>query len=76
MATLDSRKWEITAQREDYRPGPTGAFVAGVVVTFRLPSGTTGSVFIPDSQYSAEIVRAAIAARAAVMEAVNTLTGA
>lgn len=67
--------WEIIAQREDYRPGPSGAFVSGVVVTFRTASGATGSVFVPDTQYTTEAVRQAVAARAAAMEAVAALKG-
>lgn len=66
--------WEITAQREDYRPGPTGAFVTGVVISFRTGQGHTGSVFVPDTLYTVDAARSAIAARAAAMDAVGRLT--
>jgi hypothetical protein len=53
--------------------GPSGAPVRGMKVAFRLADGTTGSVFVPDTQYTAENVRAAILARVAVLEAVKGL---
>ena len=71
----NAQSWQITGQREDYRPGPTGAFVSGVVVTFSIPSGASGSVFVPDAQYSPASVRALVDARAAAMEAVAGMTG-
>lgn len=67
--------WEITGQREDYRPGPTGAFVAGIVISFKLSNGATGSVFIPEAAFTVESARSAVAAKAATMEAVSALTG-
>jgi hypothetical protein len=67
--------FEIVSQREDYRPGPTGAFTAGVVITFRTAGGHTGSVFVPDNQYTLDVVRAAVALRAASMDAVGALRG-
>lgn len=67
--------WTVIGQREDYRPGPTGAFVPGVVITFRTAGGHTGSVFLPDTAYTIEIARAAIAARAIALDAVGLTTG-
>lgn len=67
--------WRVVGQREEYRPGPTGAYVSGVVVQYQLPEGTTGSVFVPDSQYTPDVVRAMVDARAAVMAQIHVLEG-
>lgn len=67
--------WEIIGQREDFRPGPTGAFVPGIVVTFRTATGATGSVFVSHAEYSVERVRQAVATRAAAMDDVAALHG-
>ena len=72
---INTPPWEIIGQREDYRPGPTGGFVSGVVVSFRTLSGAVGSVFVPDSVYTPENVAQAVNARAATMETVANLTG-
>lgn len=51
-----------------------GRFVKGVEVSFVTAKGNTGSVFLPDDQYTPDAVRAAIAERAALMDAVSGLT--
>lgn len=68
--------WQVLSQREDFRPGPTGAFVPGIVIVFQTQGGHRGSVFVPDTAYTIEVARAAIAARALAMDAVGSLTGA
>jgi hypothetical protein len=67
--------WEVTQQTEATDIGPTGAYVSGVRVTFRTASGAVGSVFVPHTDYTVERVRAAIAARAGVIEGVAGLQG-
>lgn len=66
--------WTVISQSETMGIGPTGTAGSGVKVTFRTVDGTTGSVFVPDAQYTAENVRAAILARVAVLESVKGLT--
>lgn len=51
-----------------------GRFTKGVEVQFVTAAGNTGSVFIPDDQYTPDVVRAAIADKAAVMDAVGAIT--
>lgn len=67
--------WEVTQQTESTDIGPTGAYVPGVRVTFRTASGAVGSVFVPHTDYTVDRVRAAITARAAVIEGVAGLQG-
>lgn len=65
--------WSVISQAETMGIGPTGTAGSGVKVTFRLADGTTGSVFVPDAQFNAENVRAAITARVGVLESVKGL---
>ena len=67
--------WEVTGQRYDWRPGPTGALVPGHVITIRIPSGSASEVFIPDSQYSAQMARDLLYQRALTMMSIEALTG-
>ena len=68
-------KWTVYSQQETARPVAGGQVVRGILVTFRLVTGESGTVFIPDEQYQPEYVRAAISERAAQMQAVRNLTG-
>lgn len=67
--------WTVTQQTETTDLGPGGAYVAGVRVTFRTAAGVTLSVFVPQDQYTVAGVAAAIAAKAAVADAVHALEG-
>lgn len=75
MAPSSTPAWTITAQREDFQPGPNGQLTSGVVVSFMTALGATGSVFVPHASYSVDTVRAQIDARAKTMDAVQGLTG-
>ena len=66
--------WTVISQSETMGIGPTGVAGSGVKVSFRLTDGTVGSVFVPDAQYNADSVRAAIAARVDVLQAVKGLS--
>lgn len=66
--------WTVISQTETMGIGPTGSAGSGVKVTFRTADGTVGSVFVPDAQYTAENVKAAIAARVAAFDAVKGLS--
>lgn len=76
MAPSGAPAWSIVSQREDFQAGPNGQLAAGVVVTFTTASGVTGSVFVPNADYTVDRVRQAIANRAQAMESVQKLTGA
>lgn len=67
--------WVITQQVETTDLGPDGIYTGGVRVTFRTASGTLGSVFVPHAAYTVEKVRAAVAERAATLDAVAGLQG-
>ncbi len=67
--------WEITGQAEQIKPTPDGRVTSGVTVTFRTAAGNTGTVFIPDAQYSPAAVAQAVGQRAAAMDAVSGLKG-
>ena len=75
MASDSTPAWTITEQREDYRQLPSGQFGMGVVVTFRTAGGVTGTVFVPQDQYTVEQVKSLVGPRAAAMDAVAGLTG-
>lgn len=66
--------WTVISQVETMGIGPTGTAGSGVKVTFRTMDGTTGSVFVPDAQYNADTVKAAIIAKAATLAEVKGLT--
>jgi hypothetical protein len=75
MADTQALGWTIIGQAETFQTDDAGAFVPGVTVTFQLPGGQTGSVFVPNAKYTVEGVKAAVAARAAAMAAVSQLQG-
>jgi hypothetical protein len=75
MPEQETPAWVITAQREDFAPGPSGAFVAGTVVSFRTREGAMGSVFVPADQYTVSRVRDLVAEKAATMSDVHGLQG-
>lgn len=52
----------------------TGQPVQGKVVTFQLSTGQTGTVFVPDAQFSTDGVKAAIQPVADNLDAVLNLT--
>lgn len=67
--------WTVTSQQETFEQGPAGTMARGVRVYFTLASGPGGSVFIPDAQYNPDNVRAAIAAKAHLLNQVQGLSG-
>lgn len=67
-------QWRVTAQAETTAITPTGQVQQVMSVTFQLADGTTGTVQVPLSTYSPDTVRAAIAAKAAALHAVNQLS--
>lgn len=67
--------WVITQQQPTSDLGPGGSYVSGVKVTYRTAAGVVGSVFVAESDFTPDNVRAAVAARAAASDAVAGLTG-
>lgn len=65
--------WAVTAQQEVTAPDANGRYVPGVRVSFQTARGLTGTVFVPDQQYNAATVRAAVNARVDLMHSINDL---
>ena len=70
-----SQGWRVVSQQETLAPAASGTFTKGVQVFFVTARGNTASVFLPESQYSADNVRAAVAQKAATLDGVSNLTG-
>lgn len=66
--------WTVTSQMERTVINEAGAPETVVVITFRLPSGAVGTVNVPAAGYTVAAARAAIAAKASVLDAVAQLT--
>jgi len=75
MAGDVTAAWVITNQAETSDLGPDGTYVPGVKVSFKTALGVVGSVFVPSAQYSADTVRNAVSARAAVADEVAQMAG-
>lgn len=67
--------WYVISQTEVTQPGTQGRLVSGHKVIFGLSTGDTGSVFVPDDQYTLQNVQAAIQARVALIVGVGALSG-
>jgi hypothetical protein len=67
--------WTVTGQAPGVGPDSQGRTVQGITVQFVTGLGVPGSVFIPRAQYAPDAVKAAIAAHAADLDAVQGLSG-
>lgn len=67
--------WTITTQQETTAPDQSGRYVPGVRIGFRTREGISGTVFVPDTQYTPENVRALVTARVVQMLLVGGLQG-
>lgn len=66
--------WQVTSQGESTEIQPNGQAVRGYRVYFTTGGGQSGSVWIPESSYTAERVRALVAQAAANAEAIGSLS--
>lgn len=66
--------WTFDNQVETLQPSPTGGVTSGWKVTFVTGDGHTGSVFVPDAQYSPDVVKRLIDAKVATMAQVARLS--
>lgn len=73
--TPDVPAWTVTSQVPTTAADAQGTYVPGFRVQFRTAAGLTGSVFVPETDYAVETVRAAINARAALLSGVAALEG-
>lgn len=67
-------RWKVTQQQTASGQDANGNFVRGRNITYQLADGTTGSVFVANSNYTPDSVKAAIAADAEKVAAVAQLT--
>ncbi len=79
MTSMDTTSngpgWTVNGQQEQTIILPNGQVQDVMVITFTLANGTVGVVNVPMAGYNVDNVRAAIAAKAAQLHAVNQLTG-
>lgn len=68
-----STAWHVTGQQESFQPGPAGQVTQGVKIMFTTAMGNQGSVWLPEAQYNPNNVRAAIAAKAQLLDQVGQL---
>lgn len=73
--TVDGVKWTVTGQQQTTIINPAGQAINGWNVMFTLSNGTAGSVFVPNTAYNIDNVKAAIVAQADVMLGISGLTG-
>lgn len=74
-ANIPVNGWAVTNQAETMDLDPsTGGFTAGYKISFRTGGGHNGSVFLSNLHYTPDIVKRAIDAKAALLDAVGTLT--
>ena len=71
---MSDPQWKVTAQQTATGQDSNGSFVRGRNITYQLADGTSGSVFVPNSNYTPDAVKAAIAADAEKVQAVAQLT--
>lgn len=67
-------RWKVTSQQEGVAPGPSGTYTKGVTVYFTLEDGTPGSVFVPNTTFNPDFVKAAIADRAQTLANIGALS--
>lgn len=68
-------RWTVISQQE--KPGEIspGQFGRGWEIAFRTAQGHTGTVFVPQGQYTTESVRALIDEKVTRMESIAGLSG-
>lgn len=71
---MNAVTWKITGQTPGFDTTPGSGLAKGTTVSFVVNGNIQGSVFVPDSQFTVENVRQAVAAEAAKLAAVQSLT--
>jgi hypothetical protein len=67
-------EWKVTGVTVGQGRDQSNAFVPGWNVTYQLASGATGQIFVPKTAGDMDAVKAAVAADAATLSALSTLT--
>lgn len=71
----DMVAWRVTQQSQQIGHLPNGQFVPGYLVSFVYDGNNTGTVFVPESQWSPQAVQAAITAKVRSMVDIGNLSG-
>jgi hypothetical protein len=71
-----SESWQVTGQRQSSVRGPSGSFEDAMIVSYKTKHGTEASITVPMSQYHPDHVHGLIEAQAALVDRVNSLSGA
>lgn len=66
--------WTVTSSQPTTTLDSAGRPIKGYQVTFTTGLGHNGTVFVPDSQYQPDMVRAAVKAQAQIVDAINSLS--
>ncbi len=67
--------WKVTGQTPAKQPTNGGTFQDGINVTFITGKGVVGTIFVPETVYTPENVKALVAQKVAVLDAVSSLNG-
>jgi hypothetical protein len=67
-------KWKVTRQVAGPGQDADGKFVQGRTITYQLADGTSGTVFVANTNYTVDSVKAAIAEDAGRVAGVAKLT--
>ncbi len=67
--------WRVTGQSPAKQPTTAGTFQDGINVTFITGKGVVGTIFVPETVYTPENVKALIAQKVAVLDQVSALNG-
>jgi hypothetical protein len=67
-------KWKVTSQVTAVGQDANGKFVPGRNITYQLADGTSGVVFVANTNYTVDAVKAAIADDAGRVAGVAKLT--
>lgn len=74
-ATPPAPRWQVESQLPSTEVGGDGKPQAGMRVNFVTAKGVHAYVFVPWTEYGPEAVRAKIAARVDMLDAVHSLNG-
>lgn len=74
MPAPPASTWDVTSQPEWTELTPGSGPVAGWRVMFTTGMGHTGTVFVPNAQYTPDNVRRMIAEKAATMDQIGSLS--
>ncbi len=73
-STTPGPAWKVVTQTQGMGRNKAGNYVQGWTVTYQLASGSSGSVFLAQGDYTPANVKAAINAQAADVDGVDNLT--